>query len=74
MDYLHDAFSKTNAESQNGASVVASIRESKKYPEHKDLTILYLEEVTVNGNGKFDKLTKAEIRDIEAKFLGLKDD
>lgn len=74
MDYLHSAWKKSRAEGQNGASIVASIRELKNYPEHRDLTILYLEEITITGTSKFDDLAKAEIENVEAYLLGLNDD
>ena len=73
MDYLHSALKKPKEESTCGASLVATIRELKKYPESRDLTILYLEEITVTGSGKFDDLARAEIRDVETYLLGLKD-
>ncbi|MEM8919547.1 MAG: hypothetical protein AAGE37_11885 [Pseudomonadota bacterium] len=75
MDYLHSALKRSKSEaSPNGASIVATIRELKKYPEHRDLTLLYLEEITITGNSKFDELAKIEIKDIEKKFLGSKND
>lgn len=74
MDYLHTTLKKSSDQGQNGASLVAAIRELKSYPEHKDLTILYLEEITITGTSKFDDLAKAEIDSIETQFLGLKDE
>jgi hypothetical protein len=74
MDYLHAAWKKSSAEGQNGASIIASIRELKNYPEHRDLTILYLEEINVTGTSKFDDLAKVEIKDVETYLLGLKDE
>lgn len=74
MDYLHLVGNKSTEGGQNGASLVASIRELKNYPEHRDLTILYLEEISVTGTSKFDNLAKIEIKNIETYFLGFKDD
>ena len=74
MDYLHSAWKKSEAEGQNGASIIASIRELNNYPEHRDLTLLYLEEISVTGTSKFDDLVKIEIQNIEKYFLGLNDD
>lgn len=73
LDYMHAAFKKSNAEGQNGASIVAAIRELRNFPEHRDLSILYLEEVTITGESKFDDLARTEINDVEAFLLACKD-
>ena len=74
MDYLHSALKKSEAKAQSGASLVAAIRDLNNYPQHSDLTILFLEELSVTGTSKFDDLAKIEIKKIETKFLGFKND
>jgi hypothetical protein len=74
MDYLHRACRKGPAEGQSGASFIAALRELRNFPEHRDLTVLFLEEVNVSGPGKFNELAKREIRAAEEYLLGLKED
>ncbi|KPP88112.1 hypothetical protein SAMN04515621_2900 [Erythrobacter sp. HL-111] len=74
MDYLHRACRKGPAEGQSGASFIAAVRELRNYPEHRDLTVLFLEEINVSGTGKFNELAKREIRAAEEYLLALKED
>ena len=55
---------------ENGAVWAASIRELQNYPEYRDLSILYLEEITITGSNKFDAIMKAELKSIESSLLG----
>jgi len=52
----------------------ATVRELRNYPEFADLTVLYLEEVTVTGTNKFDRVMEQELRETETFLLGLKND
>lgn len=72
MDYLHGSLKRSASDGQFGASLVASIRELKNFPEHRDLSVLFLEEINVTGTGKFDDLMKIEIRGVEDFLLGQK--
>ena len=74
MDYLHSGLKRSKGDGLSGASLVATIRELENYPEHRDVTLLYLEEITITGSGKFDELAKNEIQKLETFLLGLKDD
>ncbi|WP_221537709.1 hypothetical protein [Qipengyuania huizhouensis] len=74
MDYLHSGLKRSKIDGLSGASLVATIRELENYPEHRDVTLLYLEEITITGSGKFDELAKSEIQKLETYLLGLKDD
>jgi hypothetical protein len=74
MDYLHSGLKRPKGDGLSGASLVATIRELNNYPEHRDVTLLYLEEITITGSGKFDELAKSEIQKLETYLLGLKDD
>ena len=53
---------------------VATVRELREYPEFADLTVLYLEEISVTGSDKFDRVMERELRETEAFLLGLKND
>ncbi len=52
----------------------ATVRELRNYPEFADLTVLYLEEITVTGTNKFDRVMEQELRETETFLLGLKND
>ncbi|MEP3227559.1 MAG: hypothetical protein ABJO01_16405 [Parasphingorhabdus sp.] len=54
--------------------VVASVRELKKYSEYRDISVLFLEEVSVNGNRKFDRVLEQELKTVEAEFLKVTND
>ncbi len=53
---------------------VATVRELRAYPEFADLTVLYLEEISVTGSDKFDRVMERELRETESFLLGLKND
>jgi hypothetical protein len=74
MDYLHAACRRARGESQSAAAFVATVRELREYPEYRDLSVLFLEEITVKGTGKFDELAKTEIRQVEEYLLAIKED
>ncbi len=53
---------------------VATVRELRQFPEYADLSILYLEEVTVTGKQKFDRVMDEEIKETEAFLLESRND
>ncbi|MEQ5788979.1 hypothetical protein J3454_13855 [Erythrobacter sp. NFXS35] len=57
-----------------GPALAAYLRELKKYPEYKDMSILYLETVTVTGDGRFDEIARNELKATEEYLLGLDND
>lgn len=57
-----------------GPALVVYLRELKKYPEYKDLSILYLESVSITGNGRFDDIARNELKATEDYLLGLNDE
>lgn len=57
-----------------GPALVAYLREFKKYPQYKDMSILYLESITITGNGRFDEIARIELKAIEEFLLGLNDE
>jgi hypothetical protein len=54
---------------EHGALFTATIRELKEYPEFRDLTLLYLEEINVTGSKKFDHVMRNELNAIESHLL-----
>ena len=58
----------------NGPSLVAYLRDFKEYPQYRDATLLFLEEINVTGSSKFDDMVRNELKLIEADLLGLKDE
>lgn len=48
---------------------VATLRELREYPEYADLSVLYLEEIMVTGQEKFDRVMEQEIKETEAFLL-----
>jgi hypothetical protein len=59
---------------ENGALFAATIRELKNYPEFKDISLFYLEEIDITGSSKFDQIMKSELEAVEAHLLGLRDE
>jgi hypothetical protein len=72
LDALHQAIKTGTVE--NGAIYVAGVRELKAYPEYRDLSLLYLEEINITGTKKFDQIMKAEIGAVEAALLESRND
>ncbi len=59
---------------ENGALFAVTIRELKNYPEFKDISLFYLEEINITGSSKFDRIMKSELDVVEAHLLGLRDE
>jgi hypothetical protein len=59
---------------ENGALFAATIRELKNYPEFKDISLLYLEEIHITGSSKFDQIMKNELDGLETHLLGLRNE
>ncbi|MBI1402647.1 MAG: hypothetical protein GC147_05480 [Porphyrobacter sp.] len=57
-----------------GPALVAYLRELKKYPEYKDMSILFLESISITGDGRFDDIARNELKSTEVYLLGLNDD
>lgn len=58
----------------NGPALVAYLRELKNYPEYKDMSILFLESISITGDGRFDDIARNELKATEVYLLGLNDD
>ena len=58
----------------NGPAMIAYLKELRLYPEYREPTLLFLEEITITGSGKFDEVCKAELGSLETYLLGLKKD
>jgi hypothetical protein len=71
MDRLLD---ELNSETNRAPILVATIRELRRFPEYKDVSILFLEEVSVHGADKFDRVVEAELKVTEAALLGSNND
>ncbi|MDE1467034.1 hypothetical protein [Aurantiacibacter sp. D1-12] len=65
---------KSNDGKFDGPTMVACIRDLKKFPEYRDASIMFLEELRITGSGKFDDMAKTEQKNVERHLLGLKDD
>ena len=55
----------------NGPAMVAYLKDLRNYPEYSQPTLLFLEEITITGNGKFDEVCKVELSNLEAYLLEL---
>ena len=53
--------------------IIAGIRELRKFPEYRDATILFLDEISVTGDSHFDRLMKKEITELENVLLEVSD-
>ena len=53
----------------HGAIYVAAVRELQEYPEYADLSLFFLEELSVDGDSKFDRILKTEIKFVESRLL-----
>ncbi len=71
MDRLLD---EMNGETKRAPVLVATIRELRHFPEYSDISVLYLEEITVYGDQKFDRVVEKELKETEAHLLDSKDD
>jgi len=58
----------------NGPAMIAYLKELREYPQYREPTLLFLEEITITGSGKFDEVCKAELTSLETHLLGMKDD
>ncbi len=58
----------------NGPSMIAYLNELRAYPQYRKPTLLFLEEVTITGSGKFDEVCKVELESLETHLLGLEDE
>lgn len=67
LEYLHDELSTGTVEL--GPLWMATLRELCKYPEYRDISLLYLEEVKITGSNKFDLLMEKELKDTESFLL-----
>ncbi|MBO0749665.1 MAG: hypothetical protein J2O44_04425 [Porphyrobacter sp.] len=65
--------SNRDFEIENGPLFVARLRELKNYPEFKDITLLYLEELSVTGSRKFDNVMRNELKAVETHLLDVRD-
>jgi len=54
---------------RNGPLFAATVRELANYPEYRNLSVLFLEEITVTGTKKFDNVVRAELKTVEADLL-----
>ena len=46
----------------------------REYPQYRDATLLFLEEITITGSGKWDNFCETEMKTIETDLLGLNHD
>ena len=58
----------------NGPSLIACIRDLKKFPEFRDASILFLDGLDATGKNKFDDMARTEIKNVDAYLLDLEDD
>lgn len=49
---------------------VTGVRELQKYPEYRDVSLLYLEEITITGSKKWDNVMENELKEVEDFLLG----
>jgi hypothetical protein len=54
--------------------IIAGIRELRKFPEYRDATILFLDEIAVTGDSHFDQLLKKEMTELENLLLEVSND
>ncbi|WP_162925173.1 hypothetical protein [Aurantiacibacter odishensis] len=55
----------------NGPAMIAYLRDLRDYPQYREPTLLFLEEISITGSGKFDEVCKAELKSLETYLLGL---
>ncbi|MEO1648876.1 MAG: hypothetical protein AAFR32_08660 [Pseudomonadota bacterium] len=58
----------------NGPTMMVYLRELREYPQYRDTSLLFLEEISITGSKKFDDLCKAELKSIEDHLLGLENE
>jgi hypothetical protein len=67
IGYIHDEMKTGKVEC--GPRWVAAVRELREYPEFADISVLFLEEITITGGKKFDRVMEKELRDVESYLL-----
>ena len=67
LGFVHEAMKSGKVEC--GPLWIVAIRELRTYSEYKDITLLYLEEVNITGENKFDRVMERELKDVEAFLL-----
>ncbi|KUO49514.1 MAG: hypothetical protein APF78_11910 [Sphingomonadales bacterium BRH_c3] len=58
----------------NGPALQIYLREMKHYPEYKDTSLLYLEELSISGTKKWSVICRTEQKAVEEYLLGLEND
>lgn len=53
----------------NGPLFIATLRELKEYPEYGALTLLFIEEISIQGQKKFDNVARTELQSVETALL-----
>jgi len=54
---------------ENGPLFIATLRELKEYPEYSALTLLFIEEISIQGGRKFDNVARTELQSVESALL-----
>ena len=69
LGYLHNEMKSGKVDC--GPVWIAAVRELTEYPEYADLSVLFLEEISVTGEGKFDRITGNALKETESRLLSL---
>jgi len=63
-----------NQEPNLAPVIIAYIRGLRSFPEYRDTTVMYLDNIEVHGNSHFDQLLQLEITALIDDFLGSNND
>lgn len=74
LSRIHGMLMKEKGKVQHGPIFAATIRELREYPEYRDISLLFLEEITITGSKKFDGVLKNELNAVEAELLEARSD
>ncbi|QIQ86889.1 hypothetical protein [Erythrobacter sp.] len=74
MVAIDDLIHSKGTGSFNGPALQTYLREMKQYPEYKDTSLLYLEELSITGKSKWSEICRTEQKAVEEHLLGLKND
>ncbi|WP_379554454.1 hypothetical protein [Qipengyuania sp. DGS5-3] len=74
MVAIDDLIHSDGKASFNGPALQTYLREMKHYPEYRETSLLYLEDLSISGAKKWSTICKAEQKAVEHYLLGLDDE
>ena len=74
MTAIDDLIHSKGSGSFNGPALQIYLREMKEYPDYKDTSLLFLEELSITGKSKWSDICRTEQKAVEQYLLELEND